>query len=790
MRKIRNFLVMFMMAFLLLSVTNVNAAVDKKITFYNRSLQGVETYSGAGSTYKWIKTSTGETRIALCLNQTLSAPSYGSTLTLDKEVTTPALVYILNNGYGGTWNTSIVGTASYTDDQKYYITQLAIWMAQGSMSPSKINKTGTIGAPALALYNASQKYTITPNQISLTGGGAMTLSSDGKFFESPEFTINGSGWSKATLKLVNAPSEANILINGKQNKSGVKVSKKTKFKIQIPKGKVSGDMTVTINATATGTNQKAYRYVSSEPKKQNVVLLFKDSVTIKATATTTVKPRGSLKIQKVYSVAGKNVGNLAGVTIVVKNSAGKVVATWTTDSKNNPYIVKNLPLGKYTIEETKTPSGYIKDGKKTVTITTNNIASPIPVTLVNKKEPKGSLQILKVDVTSGSQVKLNNVKITVKNSAGKVVGTWTTNSTNNPYTIKDLPIGTYTIIEESAPAGYVKSKDIKITVEDNKILPVTLENTKSPNPTYISKQDATTSAELPGAHLVLKDSSGKVVEEWDSTTTPHLIKDLKAGKYTLSETIAPEGYQKTTEVVSFTVEDGKATGTVVMKNKPIPGPSKVYISKQDATTGAELPGAHLVLKDALGNVVEEWTSETTPHYVSKTLAPGKYSLTETIAPTGYKKTTSTVSFTVESDGGVEKKVVMKNEPIPDNSRIKISKQDITTGKELPGAKLTIKDANGKVIEEWVSTTTPHYVKDLPAGKYTLIESTAPKGYGISDEVIEFEVKADGGVEQTVVMYNSPIPVTADMNMTLIVGGLICTVALAGFSVFKLGHQAQ
>ena len=131
---------------------------------------------------------------------------------------------------------------------------------------------------------------------------------------------------------------------------------------------------------------------------------------------------------------------------------------------------------------------------------------------------------------------------------------------------------------------------------------------------------------------------------------------------------------------------------------------------------------------------------------------------------------------------------MYNEPIPDNTNIKVSKQDITNQKELPGAKLVVKDSTGKIIDEWISTTQPHYVKELTPGKYTLIESTAPKGYGISDEVIEFEVKADGGLEQTIVMNNSPIPVTADLPVTAAVGGLIACVALAGFSVFKLNKQ--
>ena len=128
---------------------------------------------------------------------------------------------------------------------------------------------------------------------------------------------------------------------------------------------------------------------------------------------------------------------------------------------------------------------------------------------------------------------------------------------------------------------------------------------------------------------------------------------------------------------------------------------------------------------------------------------------------------------------------MYNTPIPEKSKIKISKQDIATGKELPGAHLVVKDASGKIIDEWVSTTTPHYMGELAEGKYTLIETISPKGYELSDEVIEFTVTADGGVEQTIVMYNSKIPETADMPLSLVYCGLVSFAALAGFATYKM-----
>ncbi|MCD7955842.1 MAG: VaFE repeat-containing surface-anchored protein [Lachnospiraceae bacterium] len=82
----------------------------------------------------------------------------------------------------------------------------------------------------------------------------------------------------------------------------------------------------------------------------------------------------------------------------------------------------------------------------------------------------------------------------------------------------------------------------------------------------------------------------------------------------------------------------------------------------------------------------------------------------------------------------------------------ISKQDVTTGEELPGATLIVKDEGGNEIEQWVSTDEPHTFR-LPTGTYTLTEITAPDGYEVA-ETITFEIK-DGEALTSVVMYDSP-----------------------------------
>ena len=89
----------------------------------------------------------------------------------------------------------------------------------------------------------------------------------------------------------------------------------------------------------------------------------------------------------------------------------------------------------------------------------------------------------------------------------------------------------------------------------------------------------------------------------------------------------------------------------------------------------------------------------------------------------------------------------------DYTKVEISKQDITNSKELPGAKLTIFDKDGKEVESWVSEEKPHYIEKLPVGEYTLREVTAPDGYEVAEDV-KFTV-AETGELQTVVMKDAP-----------------------------------
>ena len=238
--------------------------------------------------------------------------------------------------------------------------------------------------------------------------------------------------------------------------------------------------------------------------------------------------------------------------------------------------------------------------------------------------------------------------------------------------------------------------------------------------------------------------------------------DVPFGKYIVREIESPRGYILSGKEYAVSIaEDGEVI-EITAENKPV----TVEISKRDVY-GNELVGAEMVLENADGETVDKWTSDGTNHIVSK-LGAGEYVLKEIAAPDGYVIATD-IKFNVDVYGNVtvenvDSTAVSDNgDPlitmVDDTTKVQISKQDITTGEELPGATLQIIDEDGNVVEERVSTNEPHMIEGkLIAGKkYTLKEIIAPEGYEIANE-IKFTVNADGTVTE-VVMYDELTPKT-------------------------------
>ncbi|UYI83169.1 MAG: SpaA isopeptide-forming pilin-related protein [Oscillospiraceae bacterium] len=165
---------------------------------------------------------------------------------------------------------------------------------------------------------------------------------------------------------------------------------------------------------------------------------------------------------------------------------------------------------------------------------------------------------------------------------------------------------------------------------------------------------------------------------------------------------------------------------------------------------------------------------------------GRYRIVEITAPAGYllDSTPMEVSFTYEGKQIAWQVVDATNTNL--RTSVDISKQDITNGKELPGAKLEIRAADGNLVEGWTSTKTPHTVRGLELEKaYTLTETRAPDGYAEAESIVfklvqegteqvnEVYVKSDDDWvkldDATVIMQDAPV---LDIDKTDISGNLL------------------
>ncbi|MDY3765975.1 MAG: SpaA isopeptide-forming pilin-related protein, partial [Lachnospiraceae bacterium] len=252
--------------------------------------------------------------------------------------------------------------------------------------------------------------------------------------------------------------------------------------------------------------------------------------------------------------------------------------------------------------------------------------------------------------------------------------------------------------------------------------------------------------------------------EWISGDEPKVITGIPAGDYILREISAPNGYT-VAEDVPFTLTDElEVENKVVMEDAPI----EVKISKTDITTDEELPGAtlqvlrqeddELVIVETIYGETLEWISGDEPKVITG-IPAGEYILREISAPSGYT-VAEDVPFTLTDELKVENKVVMEDAPI----EVEISKTDITTGEELPGATLQILRQEGEelvVVEnvygetlEWISGDEPKVITGIPAGDYILREISAPNGYIVAEDV-PFTLTDELKVENKVLMEDTP-----------------------------------
>lgn len=487
---------------------------------------------------------------------------------------------------------------------------------------------------------------------------------------------------------------------------------------------------------------------------------------------------------------------LEGARLKVMDKDGNVIDEWTSE-KDKPHVIKRLVVGEtYTLHEEFAPYGYLI--ATDVTFTVKDTAEVQKVEMKDEV-PKGLLIINKKGEFLEKITLLDNVKGTVEHffeyitgnlsevtfevyaaedikaadgvsadyyKKDELVGTITTDE-KGIAKMEDLPVGKYYVKEVKTAHGFVldgEPRFVDLTYRDQDTPVVTFDeewqNNRQKIKVTVLKKEKETERMLEGAIFGLftkediKGRDGKVLMEAgtliEQKTTDEngqiLFKaDLPVdGTYIVKEIYAPDGFVTSNEEKEFTFEYGKpeeaeVSYEFVFENEP----TTVELTKTDLTTGKELPGAHLKVTDEDGNVIDEWVSTKKAHVIKELTVGKSYTMTETKPADGYV-TAESITFTVENTAEIQ-----KQEMKDDVTKVLISKQDIA-GKELPGAKLTILDADGKMVESWTSTEEAHYIEMLPIGKYTLREETAPEGYLVAKDV-EFEVKDTAEVQKVVMV---------------------------------------
>ena len=506
---------------------------------------------------------------------------------------------------------------------------------------------------------------------------------------------------------------------------------------------------------------------------------------------------------------------LSGATLTVLDKDGNVVDTWKS-VKGEQHLIERLTVGEtYTLREEMAPYGYLKAEEITFTIEdTGEIQKvemkddvPTGTIIINKNGEfldkvtaldsvggwtshlfqyvTGSLKDVTFEVYALEDVKAADGESEDYYKKDELVATITTDDTGIAK-VSGLPLGKYYVKEKATVDGFVldnEAREIDLIYRDQDTAEVTYsadwQNNRQKAEVEVVKKEKDSDRVLEGAVFALcakediTGADGKVILKAD-TVIEELATD-KEGKltftadlpigfaYYIKETSPAPGFATTDETQEFTFEyEGAEKEKVSYSFTFEDEPTVIEITKTSLTDGKELEGAKLQVTDESGKVVDSWTSGKEAHIIKELVVGQKYTLTETKPADGFV-TAESITFTVE-DTAEAQKIEMKD----DVTKVEISKTDIS-GKELPGAKLTILDKDGKTVESWTSEEKPHYIEMLPIGEYTLREESAPDGYLVAEDV-KFTVEDTGEIQKVVMKdevkpEETPTPETPSTQVT-------------------------
>ena len=375
------------------------------------------------------------------------------------------------------------------------------------------------------------------------------------------------------------------------------------------------------------------------------------------------------------------------------------------------------------------------------------------------------LVIKKADETTGEALK--GAEFTVYKMQGGQWVTYTKAAWDDSMKIykalglhaEDSEGGKFKVVETKNPAGYTGTWEHEFVAKDEGVVTLTLDATNARKTGQITiTKTGENNKKLSGAVFEIKAAkdiktaggttlvaANTVV---DTVTTDGngsaASKQLELGQYIVKEKTAPDGYVLDTTEHAVTLDDSHTSVNVAVQNQK----NAIVLQKVSKNDGTVMEGVTFHIWNDDKSYDKTQKTDSNGRITIDGVKDGTWHYQETATKDGYVLDNAVKDFTV-SDGKVNGQSNLTITVENDYTKLDLAKVDSGTGENISGAKLSLLDSNGRLVESWTSGSTPHRIEKLKPGQYTLREDQAPDYYKLADPItFTLESKAD---TQTITM---------------------------------------